>query len=602
MAKSLNIVIGADIEKLREGFNKAIAIVQKSSNQMSAEVAKSAKSMEERLASIATRNPTMGSVRQLTQLAMEARALGPEFAQVANEIIKQAGRMKDAIADTRGEVSYFASDTRRLDAVLGGIQGVAGAFGVAQGAAAVFGGENKELQQTMVKLQGVMALVTGLQAVQNTLQAESAFMVGLTTAATKIQTYVLGQATVAARVYSAALVATGAGAIIAGLVLIYNALQNNAEAAEAAEEAQKKYTTELEAYNNRALKFVERQLEYKKNVAVKEAQLAGKTEAEIAKIELYHMNKRLKALQTLQGQLSEDSELKVQLTQTTQELENDIILKGLDIQIAAKGKSTQKSTELTEKQLKKELDLIIAHGKGVNDAEQFNIERNKKIRDKAAADALKSKQFTPANMVAGTGVAPILLQVKIDPQSYSETVKKMKELTAELNAAFATLQTEAAASFAQFIADMATGEEGAGKNFGKNMLGAIAGFMDTLGKALVATAIASEAFQKLIVANPIAAAAAGIALMAGAAIVRNTLSKGPEVTAFADGGIVSGPTLGLMGEYPGASSNPEVIAPLDKLKGMLKTNDSNGFVASTSIQGRDLAIVLERYNRDSARG
>jgi hypothetical protein len=602
MAKSLNIVIGADIEKLREGFNKAIAIVQKSSNQMSAEVAKSAKGMEERLAAIAKRNPTMGSVRQLTQLAMEARALGPEFAQVANEIIKQAGRMKDAIADTRGEVTYFASDTRRLDAVLGGIQGVAGAFGVAQGAAAVFGGENKELQATMVKLQGIMALVTGLQAVQNTLQAESAFMVGLTTAATKIQTYVLGQATVAARVYSAALVATGAGAIIAGLVLIYNALQNNTEAAEAAEEAQKKYTTELEAYNNRALKFVERQLEYKKNVAVKEAQLAGKTEAEIAKIELEHMHKRLKALKTLQGQLSEDSELKIQLTQTTQELENDIILKGLDIQIAAKGKSTQKSAELTEKQLKKELDLIIAHGKGVNDAEQFNIERNKKLRDKAAADALKSKQFTPANMVAGTGVAPILLQVKIDPQSYSDTVKKMKELTAELNAAFATLQTEAAASFAQFLADVATGEEGAGKNFGKNMLGAIAGFMDTLGKALVATAIASEAFQKLLIANPAAAAVAGIALMAGAAIVRNELKKGPNVQAFADGGIVSGPTLGLMGEYPGASSNPEVIAPLDKLKGMLKSNDSSGFVASTSIQGRDLAIVLERYNRDTARG
>ena len=108
MAKSLNIVIGADIEKLREGFNKAIAVVQSGSNKMSAEVAKSAKSMEERLASIATRNPTMGSVRQLTQLAMEARALGPEFAQVANEIIKQAGRMKDAIGDTRAEVGYFA--------------------------------------------------------------------------------------------------------------------------------------------------------------------------------------------------------------------------------------------------------------------------------------------------------------------------------------------------------------------------------------------------------------------------------------------------------------------------------------------------------------
>ena len=54
--------------------------------------------------------------------------------------------MKDAIADTRGEVAYFASDTRRLDAVLGGIQGVAGGFAVAQGAAALFGGENKSFR------------------------------------------------------------------------------------------------------------------------------------------------------------------------------------------------------------------------------------------------------------------------------------------------------------------------------------------------------------------------------------------------------------------------------------------------------------------------
>ena len=162
MAKSLNIVIGADIEKLREGFNKAIAIVQKSSNQMSAEVAKSAKSMEERLASIATRNPTMGSVRQLTQLAMEARALGPEFAQVANEIIKQAGRMKDSIADTRAEVGYFASDTRRLDAVLGGVQAAAGAFGAMQGAMQLAGLGGKDLQEAMVKLQSAMAIVNGL--------------------------------------------------------------------------------------------------------------------------------------------------------------------------------------------------------------------------------------------------------------------------------------------------------------------------------------------------------------------------------------------------------------------------------------------------------
>jgi chromosome segregation ATPase len=183
-----------------------------------------------------------------------------------------------------------------------------------------------------------------------------------------------------------------------------------------------------------------------------------------------------------------------------------------------------------------------------------------------------------------------------------EWAQKQLQALDKVNAAFATLQSEAAVSFGQFLGDLVSGEQDAGKNFGKNMLGAIASFMDSLGKALIATAVASEAFQKLILTNPIAAAAAGVALVAGAAIVRNSLKEGPEVTAFADGGIVSGPTLGLMGEYPNARSNPEVIAPLDKLQGMLNTGSQSGFVASTTITGRDLAIVLERYNKDSKRG
>ena len=187
----------------------------------------------------------------------------------------------------------------------------------------------------------------------------------------------------------------------------------------------------------------------------------------------------------------------------------------------------------------------------------------------------------------------------VDTQAWAD---KTEIALQQANAAFATLQTQAAVSFGQFLGDLATGEKDAGKNFGKNMLGAIAAFMDALGKALIATAVASEAFQKLILTNPAGAAVAGIALIAGAAIVRNSLKEGPEVTAFADGGIVSGPTLGLMGEYPNARSNPEVIAPLDKLQGLLNTSDGSGFVASTTITGRDLAIVLERYNKDSKRG
>lgn len=46
------------------------------------------------------------------------------------------------------------------------------------------------------------------------------------------------------------------------------------------------------------------------------------------------------------------------------------------------------------------------------------------------------------------------------------------------------------------------------------------------------------------------------------------------VPKFAAGGIISGPTLGLMGEYSGARSDPEVVAPLSHLRGMLNANDN----------------------------
>ena len=73
------------------------------------------------------------------------------------------------------------------------------------------------------------------------------------------------------------------------------------------------------------------------------------------------------------------------------------------------------------------------------------------------------------------------------------------------------------------------------------------------------------------------------------------------LTAFADGGIVSGPTLGLVGEYPGAKTNPEVIAPLDKLRGML---GGQAVQVTGKISGRDILLTSERnaIDRNRVRG
>ena len=687
MAKSLNIVIGADIEKLREGFNKAIQVVQSSSGKMSAEVAKSAKSMEERLAAIATRNPTMGSVRQLTQLAMEARALGPEFAQVANEIIEQAGRMQDAIGDTRAEVRYFASDTRRLDAVLGGVQGLAGGFAAIEGAMALAGFENKNLQATMVKLQGAMALVTGLQAVQNALQQESAAVQGflalrttVLTAAQTLYTTVSAGAIGTQRALNIAMAAAPWALAIAAISAIvisiasYSDKINQVSAEQKLfndinSETQKNFTEEIKSVSGllAVVKNHNASMQERKN-ALSEIQkiypdfLANqrldKVSSEELKIasanltaEIYKQAKAKAAftkLQELSAQMIDYELGKQQAQLSTQAKINDLYSKGATASqvqgyiesqktigvIAAKNalgiqsqidaiinmSSAQglsitpitKTTTAIEKQttavsknkelFEKELQLIKDHGKATGEAERFRIDSNKKLKEKAAADALKSKQFSGANMIAGTAVAPVLIQVKIDPKSYSQIVQDFDKLMTDVSNAIASMGEDIAVAFGEAIGGAMSGQQDVLANFGDAILTALGGFMSQVGKMLIAYAISIEKLQTAF-ANPTEALIAGIALVAIGAAIKSSMKKGPSVQAFAEGGIVSGPTLGLMGEYPNARSNPEVIAPLDKLRGMLKSGDnSSGFIASTSIQGRDLAIVLERYNKDSKRG
>ncbi len=74
--------------------------------------------------------------------------------------------------------------------------------------------------------------------------------------------------------------------------------------------------------------------------------------------------------------------------------------------------------------------------------------------------------------------------------------------------------------------------------------------------------------------------------------------KGVMATPFANGGIVSGPTVGLIGEYAGASSNPEVVAPLDKLRGMLNPVGEPVIIGGTlRASGREIVCVLANETR-----
>ena len=88
---------------------------------------------------------------------------------------------------------------------------------------------------------------------------------------------------------------------------------------------------------------------------------------------------------------------------------------------------------------------------------------------------------------------------------------------------------------------------------------------------------------------------AGIAL--GLAAVAAIVAAMKSIPKFADGGIVSGPTLAMVGEYAGASGNPEIIAPLDKLRSMLAPSQGYGSGdVNFRIKGRELVGIIEKEN------
>lgn len=91
-----------------------------------------------------------------------------------------------------------------------------------------------------------------------------------------------------------------------------------------------------------------------------------------------------------------------------------------------------------------------------------------------------------------------------------------------------------------------------------------------------------------------------------ATLVSGVIGAFAAIPKFANGGIVSGPTLGLMGEYTGAANNPEVIAPLNKLKDLINptggaTNVTVQLAGGWRVQGNDLITVLDRVEKINQR-
>ena len=135
--------------------------------------------------------------------------------------------------------------------------------------------------------------------------------------------------------------------------------------------------------------------------------------------------------------------------------------------------------------------------------------------------------------------------------------------------------------------------------------------VQTEAQTTIAAATAKTAANKAEATTNVAGAAAKtfnahaaipwVGIAAAAALTGVMIATMASLPKFAEGGIAYGPTLGLFGEYAGASHNPEVVAPLDRLRSLIAPQESGGGSVRFRIEGRDLVGVLQKTQRHNGR-
>lgn len=204
----------------------------------------------------------------------------------------------------------------------------------------------------------------------------------------------------------------------------------------------------------------------------------------------------------------------------------------------------------------------------------------------------------------GMGTSVPSIPLKFDTNTLKRTWQQAKEQFNEMRRDVGItakqiegILTNSVASFASGLGQAVT--SGNGLQLLQQMLITLMDMLSQFGQALIAAGTASLAL-KAVAWNGIGAIISGGALVAATAAAKAALQN---ATAFADGGIVSGPTYALVGEYAGARNNPEVIAPLDKLRSLITPAymDPGSFRLETKVRGRDLYVMLQGIEQERRR-
>lgn len=296
----------------------------------------------------------------------------------------------------------------------------------------------------------------------------------------------------------------------------------------------------------------------------------------------------------------------------------------LDALSGLSGKTLKVQLELiglseVQNKIKQLEELLSSMGSSMDDSTRTQVQKNISAW-KSYEKQLKKSQVTfkgvwSSAKSVGSGVEGITDAIKGDGNAWDKLtgvvdgaisvfdgISGIVQVVRLLTGATAAQNTETAAGTAAATANAAAqGEQAVASG---NAMGASIGNSVALGVETGEAVAASTAFVNLAAAK-IFAAHASIPFV-GVAIATEQIAQMLAIMLalpkFANGGIAYGPTLGIFGEYAGAANNPEVVAPLSKLRDIIGS-DGGGMSGRVEfgIRGRKLVGVLNRERRVQAR-
>lgn len=156
---------------------------------------------------------TFGEVRKAIKDAeFQALALSEQFGETDQRVIdlrKQIGQLKDTIQDSTAATKNYAGTSAIFPAIAKSVQGIASGFAAAQGAINLFGGEAKNVEKALLKVQSAMALSQGLG---DLLEAKDSFV--------NLAGVIKGGVVNAFNTLRTAIGSTGIGLLVIGLGLL----------------------------------------------------------------------------------------------------------------------------------------------------------------------------------------------------------------------------------------------------------------------------------------------------------------------------------------------------------------------------------------------